>query len=312
MNKNNKKIISIVKLFFMIIVLLIFSGVGVMAMTQKAKSVKICLSNGYEMTVLTTKTKVIDILKENNILILDNEKVSPNEDEDLTEGESIVISDKSKQEIEIAKVSESGSETTLDSLLEAYDTIIEKIEVVEEEIPFETIKKDVSNGAVSTRNTVLQQGKNGIKEITYKVKYQNDTEIERIVISEIVIKEPVNKIVQINSVVVTSRSDDTSRTSTGASTSGEIYKITAYCPCSICCGKWSNGITSIGTTAVAGRTIATDSKFPFGTKLKINGHIYTVEDRGGAIKGNRIDIYMNTHAEALSWGVKYLPVEVVE
>ena len=40
----------------------------------------------------------------------------------------------------------------------------------------------------------------------------------------------------------------------------------------------------------------------------INGHIYTVEDRGGAIQGNRIDIYFNTHEEALQWGVKYLEV----
>ena len=48
-----------------------------------------------------------------------------------------------------------------------------------------------------------------------------------------------------------------------------------------------------------------------GTKLNINGHVYTVEDRGGAIKGNKIDIFVNTHAEALQWGVRYLPVSVV-
>ena len=314
MKKNDKKTFRIVKLFLMIIVLFLLSGVGVMAVTTKTKTVKISLSNGYDMTVLTTKTKVLDILKENNILILDNEKVSPKEDEELTEGVSIVISDKSKQEIEVAKVSESGIETTLDSLLEAYDTIVEKIEVVQEEIPFETVKKDVSNGASSTKNKVLQQGENGIKEITYKVKYQNDTEIERTKISEKVIKEPVDKIVQINSAVVTSRASDVTRTSaTSSSSSGvQIYKVTAYCPCSICCGKYANGITAVGTTAVPGKTIATDAKFAFGTKLKINGNIYTVEDRGGAIKGNRIDIYMNTHAEALRWGVRYLPVEVVE
>ena len=46
--------------------------------------------------------------------------------------------------------------------------------------------------------------------------------------------------------------------------------------------------------------------------VNINGHTYTVEDRGGAITGNRIDIYMNSHAEALAWGVKYLPVQVAE
>ena len=43
---------------------------------------------------------------------------------------------------------------------------------------------------------------------------------------------------------------------------------------------------------------------------RINGKEYTVEDRGGAIKGNKIDIYMDSHADALAWGVKYLPVQV--
>lgn len=99
---------------------------------------------------------------------------------------------------------------------------------------------------------------------------------------------------------------------TTTSTDGHLvslgtYKITAYCACAKCCGK-TNGITASGTKVQAGRTIAAPKNFPFGTKLMINGHIYTVEDRGGAIQGNRIDIYFNTHEEALQWGVKYLEV----
>ncbi len=86
------------------------------------------------------------------------------------------------------------------------------------------------------------------------------------------------------------------------------FKITGYCACSSCCGK-SNGITASGTKAKAGRTIAADtSKYPFGTKLKINGKVYTVEDRGGAINGDKIDIYFNSHSEALQWGVRYSTV----
>lgn len=80
------------------------------------------------------------------------------------------------------------------------------------------------------------------------------------------------------------------------------YTATAYCPCSKCCGK-SDGITASGVKATAGRTIAADtSKLPFGTSVYIDGHKYTVEDRGGAIKGNRIDIYFDTHAEATQYG----------
>lgn len=85
------------------------------------------------------------------------------------------------------------------------------------------------------------------------------------------------------------------------------YKITAYCGCAKCCGK-TDGITASGTHVTAGRTIAAPPEIPFGTKLMINGHIYTVEDRGGAIKGNRIDIYFESHEEAERFGVQYIEV----
>ena len=184
MKKRKKKTFSMIKITLTIIALISMSGVGVMAMTAKTNSVDITLSNGYKLTVLTSKNKVSEILKENNIVVSSDEKVSPKETESITDENKIVISNKSKQEIQVAKVSESGIETTLDTLLKAYDHIVEKIEVKREKIPYETIKKDVSDGAESTKNKVLQEGEEGIKEITYKVKYQNDTEIKRTKISE--------------------------------------------------------------------------------------------------------------------------------
>ena len=94
------------------------------------------------------------------------------------------------------------------------------------------------------------------------------------------------------------------------------FTLTGYCPCAICCGKWSNPsnpITASGTTPVAGRTVAADtSRYPFGTKLMINGQIYTVEDVGGAIKGNHIDIYFNTHEEARAFAKQYGSVYLVQ
>ena len=82
------------------------------------------------------------------------------------------------------------------------------------------------------------------------------------------------------------------------------FTLTYYCPCTKCCGKYASGITASGTTATAGRTIAASSQYAFGTKMIINGHTYTVEDRGGAIKGNKIDIYVDSHQEALKLGRK--------
>lgn len=75
------------------------------------------------------------------------------------------------------------------------------------------------------------------------------------------------------------------------------YKITGYDICYRCCGK-TDGITASGTYATAGRTVAAPYNLPFGTKLYIDGIGYrTVEDRGGAIKGNKIDVLCNNHSE---------------
>ena len=79
------------------------------------------------------------------------------------------------------------------------------------------------------------------------------------------------------------------------------FETTAYCACAKCCGK-SDGITASGTRATAGRTIAAPSTYAFGTQIEIDGCVYTVEDRGGAIKNNRIDIYFDSHTEANNYG----------
>ena len=314
MKREEKASFSIIKIICVSIILILISGIGVMAVSNNLKDITIVLQNGYEMTAFTSKSTVSEVLDENSIVLSENQKTIPDLTEEVNAGDIIKITDKSYNEVQIAKVSEEGVQTSLEQLLQNYAPITEKIVTEQVSIPFETITKNTAGTTTDTTNKVLQEGKEGIKEVTYKIKYQNDVEIERTTLSETVIQEPVNKIVQVNK-KVTSRSSTTSRTSlpsTTASTStagAQIYKITAYCPCSKCCGK-SNGITASGTKATAGRTVAASSKFALGTKLNINGHIYTVEDRGGAINGNKIDIFVNSHSEALAWGVRYLPVSV--
>ena len=307
MNKKDGASISIMKIIGVSLILVLIFGVSVMATEIDIRSVEITMSNGYKMTVVTNKTNVSEILEDNNIVIEEDERVSPSLESEITDNNEILITNKSEHEVQIAKLSESGIETSLDEILKSYSPIIEKIVVEQESIPFETITKDASQGATDKKNKVIQSGEDGIKEITYKVKYQNDEEIEKIKLSETIVKEPVDKIVQIQKNVVTSRAGATVQTTGEA----KIFKITAYCPCAKCCGK-QTGITASGTRATAGRTIAASSQFSFGTKLIINGREYIVEDRGGAIQGNKIDIYMNSHAEALAWGVKYLPVQVAQ
>ena len=85
------------------------------------------------------------------------------------------------------------------------------------------------------------------------------------------------------------------------------YKLTAYCSCEKCCGKWSQfNRTASGTVPQQGRTVACNS-LDFGTEIIINGEKYIVEDTGN-MGNNIIDIYFNSHEAALIFGVQYAEV----
>ena len=92
-------------------------------------------------------------------------------------------------------------------------------------------------------------------------------------------------------------------------------RVTAYCPCEKCCGQFADGITANGHKIQPGDTFAAaDSRYPFETELIILGYNASnpvkVLDRGGAIKGNKLDVFFHTHEQALQWGVQYLNVKI--
>jgi len=91
--------------------------------------------------------------------------------------------------------------------------------------------------------------------------------------------------------------------------------VTAYCPCPKCCGRYSDGVTACGHKIRPGDSfVAADKKYPFGTEMIIPGYKsdqpVKVLDRGGAICGNRLDVFFDSHKEALEWGVRNLDVKV--
>ncbi len=205
MKKAKKAQLPIKKIIGICLILLFVMGVGVMANNAKLSNVKIILSNGYIMNITTSKTKVADILEENHIILLPEESVTPEKESEISDNKTIRIS-KDESTIEVAQTEENSSNTTIETLLKSYDSIVEKIETIQETIPYETITKDVSNNDSNKRETVIQQGKDGLKEVTYKVKYQNDVEIERTEISSNIIEEPVDKIIEVRKKVITNRS----------------------------------------------------------------------------------------------------------
>lgn len=204
MEKPKKANLPIKKIIGICLGLMLISGIGVFASNAKINNVKIILSNGYEMNIVTTKTKVSDILEENHIVLLPEENVIPNIDRELSDNNTIRITKFAENdgEMELASVE---ADISSEELFAMYDSITEKIETVEEVIPYETITKDVSNGSSTKKDTVIQTGRDGLREVTYNIKYQNDEIIEKKEIASRVIKEPVNKIVEVRQ--ITSRSD---------------------------------------------------------------------------------------------------------
>lgn len=109
----------------------------------------------------------------------------------------------------------------------------------------------------------------------------------------------------------TTKKTTTTKSSSSNSSGWIAVEATGYCPCISCCGK-TNGITASGKKAQANHTIAAPSTYKFGTQIEIKGYgTYVVEDRGGAINGNRIDIFFNTHQEALNWGRRTVYIKVL-
>ncbi len=109
-------------------------------------------------------------------------------------------------------------------------------------------------------------------------------------------------------------------------------EVTGYCPCGICCGwkrSWFGlgppvfasgpqkgqrkivGQTASGTQARPGTVAADTTVLPFGTIVYVEGYGWgRVEDRGGAIKGNKLDLFFRSHRQALEWGRQQKTVQV--
>ncbi len=91
------------------------------------------------------------------------------------------------------------------------------------------------------------------------------------------------------------------------------YEVTAYCPCEKCCGRYADGMTADGWRISKGdKFCAADKSIKYGTMINIPGYgTVPVKDRGGAIKGKRLDVYFDTHQAALNWGRQRLVCEVM-
>lgn len=327
MRKDDKASISLKKVISISIILLFVMGIGVMAAGSNLNSVKIILSDGFEMDVMTSKTKISEILEENKVMVLPTESVIPGMDEELSDNKTIKVT--LNNSTSIASTVDSN-ELSVENLLDEYNSVSEKIMKESVSIAYETETKDLSTGSGEKTEKVVQNGVDGEKEVYYKVKFVDGNESEKTQIAEKLIKEPVNCVKEIRNKqvpVVSSRSASSveaeAAQSAGASSGSSLaarvegrtplvatFNTSAYCAQE--CG--GNTATASGARARANYTIATDPRYyPMGTIIYIpyfancpNGGWFISQDTGGAIKGNKIDVFMSTYSECTTFGRRNL------
>lgn len=226
----------------------------------------------------------------------------------------------------------STGKITINDIISKNKVVLEKLEIKKEVVPYETIALGRSKEGTAT---VITSGRDGEKEITYKVRYEDNDEIARVEVSNEVTKQPINKVVEYSGTTI-SRSGDTVKRDTDVSSQvaknavvDEIapvsgyskvidVKFTAYCLCKKCTGKSPGdkgyGVTASGYKITPGqnqKVIAVDPKvIPLGSKVYVQGlngmsdYGYAIAaDKGGAIKGNKIDIYVDQHGTTQWWTV---------
>jgi len=177
----------------------------------------------------------------------------------------------------------------------------------EVKVPYRTVVRAATSTKRPYHPTVMQEGRTGLKRVTYRVRLVDGVEQSRQPVDEELLREPVAQ-------VVVSRKPQLLG-SRGAYTGKRTITVlaTAYDPSPGSCGKWANGKTCNGKRAGYGIIAVDPKQIPLGAKLFVPGYGYGIAaDVGSAIKGNRIDLGYNSRSGALAWGKKTVKLTIVE
>jgi 3D (Asp-Asp-Asp) domain-containing protein len=178
----------------------------------------------------------------------------------------------------------------------------EKFIVQDEEMPFDSEQK-IDTNLVPGQIRVISQGVNGVKRSVWLLTVIGDQEIKREVVSSQVLNKPVKKIIATNPITVTATRNLALSSELVPKEEFEVES-TAY--------TFTGNNTATGISPRVG-IVAVDPRFiPLGTKLYIEGYGYAVAaDTGGAIKGKRIDVFLNSIKECVAWGRRRVKVYIL-
>ena len=174
----------------------------------------------------------------------------------------------------------------------------ERVETLKSEIPYQTVTK-AADYPVGLPDKVVSRGSNGLQEQTVRLTLEDGKEVDREILGQRVVTAPINQVISRGAQTSISRGGNTFKFKRAY-----VMKATAYCI--------PGGITATGA-AVRPGIIAVDPRvIPLGQKVYVEGYGEArALDTGGDIKGNRIDLYMNSTGSALSWGVRTVTLYVL-
>jgi resuscitation-promoting factor RpfB len=250
---------------------------------QVKRGIQVALADGTKtQSVWTIPMTIGDFLKQQHIKLDGDDRVEPaNLNEQLKAGSKVSV-------IRVEKKKEEQQAT----------------------IDYKTIHKNDSSLAKGATR-VIQSGKEGQEIKTFEVTYENGKEVKRDLVKSEVQTQPVNKVVAVGTRVVHQTSYRTSRSFSGSEKT--LYmRSTAYtAKCNGC-----RGITTTGINLMLhpdAKVIAVDpSVIPLGTKVWVEGYGYAIAaDTGGAINGNRIDVFFPKQSQAYNWGLRTVKVKIL-
>ncbi|WP_346939713.1 3D domain-containing protein [uncultured Clostridium sp.] len=249
---------------------------------NKAVDVEIIV-DGKNLSIASAEKTVKDMLEAENIKISQEDKITPSIDENLQAGMTVEVTRVDKE-------------------------LIKEVQPIAFET--ETRKNSELNQDVEE---VVQDGSNGERTITTEVVYENGKEVNRRVVKEVVSKNPINKIIDIGTLAVV-------RPSRGGNSQDFAYSSMISCMSTAYTSDRgdSGTVTATGTTVRRNpdgySTVAVDPRvIPLGTKLYIEGYgLAIAEDTGGAIVGNKVDVYVDSYDEAVNWGRRQVNVYILK
>lgn len=305
----------------MVAAVLLFSGYA------WAKKSVVLVADGRETTVQTFARTVGGVLKAQNVALLEKDEVSPSLDTPLENGMAVTVERAVEVNITVDEKempARTRNKTVSDVLAEYGITLgpedevtpakedpvvpgmkiqVSRVrtdtEVIEAPVDYQT-KKQYTTKLPEGSTRVAQEGQEGTERQTWQVTYRDGKEVSRRLASREAISAPVDKVLLVGSGLQISRGGESIRYSEALNMLASAYSHSGYNTAS---GVYPHyGVVAVDT-----------SRIPLGTRLYVDGYGYaTALDRGSDIKGNRIDLFFESHGEAMSWGMRRVKVYILD